>query len=86
MTMSPRSSLIPSFVAIFNKRQQVKKTYLLHPRIYANQQQNGETDVEFENASNNGASSLRQEIIPKNEVVNGMLYMQVIENGILEYN
>ncbi|CAO2842234.1 unnamed protein product [Amaranthus hypochondriacus] len=51
-------------------RQQVKKTYLLHPRIYANQQQNGETDVEFENASNNGASSLRQEIIPKNEVVN----------------
>ena len=42
--------------------------------------------MEFENASNNGASSLRQEIIPKNEVVNGMLNMQVIENGILEYN
>lgn len=50
-------------------RLQVNKFSPLLPRIHANQQPNGEADVEFDNTSNNGASSLRQEIITRHDVI-----------------
>ncbi|XP_021722882.1 purine permease 21-like [Chenopodium quinoa] len=48
-----------------NFRLQVNKISPLVPRIFANQQTSGEADLEFENPSNDGVSSL---IIPQNDV------------------
>ncbi|KAL2930798.1 Purine permease 21, partial [Bienertia sinuspersici] len=53
-----------------NIRQQVNKISPLLPRIYSNWNSSGEADVEFVNASNDGDSSLRHEIIPNNDVAN----------------